>query len=221
MGTVRALMFDFNGTLSHDEPLLLRDLPASSSRGTGRPLTEEQYYGRLAGLSEEAIIGGWLGVDGPAARVARGRADRALRRRGGRRLDGDRAGARGRPPRGRARPGGDRLRRLPGRDRAGRRGCRARTASSRRSSPPTTSSTASRIPRGTCSRSTRLGVEAAEAVALRGHRGRGSHRRRPPGSAASPSAAPCPTTASRGPTSSSIGSTSPSSGGSSARATDP
>ena len=31
----------------------------------GRPLTEEQYYGRLAGLSEEAIIGGWLGVDGP------------------------------------------------------------------------------------------------------------------------------------------------------------
>jgi len=64
MGTVRALMFDFNGTLSHDEPLLCaiyRELFAKH----GRPLTEEQYYSRLAGLSEEAIIGGWLGVDGP------------------------------------------------------------------------------------------------------------------------------------------------------------
>jgi beta-phosphoglucomutase len=64
MGTVRALMFDFNGTLSHDEPLLCeiyRDIFAKH----GRPLTEEQYYSRLAGLSEEAIIGGWLCVDGP------------------------------------------------------------------------------------------------------------------------------------------------------------
>jgi len=64
MGTVRALMFDFNGTLSHDEPLLCaiyRELFAKH----GRPLTEEQYYSRLAGLSEEAIIGSWLGVDGP------------------------------------------------------------------------------------------------------------------------------------------------------------
>ena len=57
-------MFDFNGTLSHDEPLLCaiyRELFAKH----GRPLTEEQYYTRLAGLSEEAIIGSWLGVDGP------------------------------------------------------------------------------------------------------------------------------------------------------------
>ena len=64
MGTVRALIFDFNGTLSHDEPLLCaiyRELFAKY----GRPLTEEQYYSRLAGLSEQAIIGGWLGVDGP------------------------------------------------------------------------------------------------------------------------------------------------------------
>ena len=64
MGTVRALMFDFNGTLSHDEPLLCRIYRELFARH-GRPLTEEQYYGRLAGLSEEAIIGGWLGVDGP------------------------------------------------------------------------------------------------------------------------------------------------------------
>jgi len=64
MGLARALMFDFNGTLSHDEPLLCaiyRELFAKH----GRPLTEEQYYSRLAGLPEEAIIGSWLGVDGP------------------------------------------------------------------------------------------------------------------------------------------------------------
>jgi beta-phosphoglucomutase len=64
MGTVRALMFDFNGTLSHDEPLLLAIYQRLFAQH-GRPLTEEQYYSRLAGLSEEVIIGGWLGVDGP------------------------------------------------------------------------------------------------------------------------------------------------------------
>ena len=64
MGAARALMFDFNGTLSHDEPLLLAIYQQLFARH-GRPLTGEQYYRRLAGLSEEAIIGGWLGVDGP------------------------------------------------------------------------------------------------------------------------------------------------------------
>ncbi|MCY7304102.1 MAG: HAD family phosphatase [Thermoleophilia bacterium] len=64
MERVRALMFDFNGTLSHDEPLLCaiyRDLFAKH----GRPMTEEQYYSGLAGLADEAIIGGWLNIDGP------------------------------------------------------------------------------------------------------------------------------------------------------------
>ena len=60
----RLLLFDFNGTISHDEPLLLRIYQQLFAR-YGRPLTKEEYYGRLAGLSEEAIIGGWLGVDGP------------------------------------------------------------------------------------------------------------------------------------------------------------
>ena len=64
MGTVRAIMFDFNGTLSHDEPLLLAIYQQLFARH-GRPLTEEDYYGLLAGRSEEAIIGSWLGVDGP------------------------------------------------------------------------------------------------------------------------------------------------------------
>jgi beta-phosphoglucomutase-like phosphatase (HAD superfamily) len=63
MPAVRAVAFDFNGTLSDDEPLLCaiyRELFAEH----GRPLTEAEYYGRLAGSSEEAIIGGWLDVDG-------------------------------------------------------------------------------------------------------------------------------------------------------------
>lgn len=64
MATVRALMFDFNGTLSHDEHLLCAIYRELFARH-GRPLTEEQYYGGLAGLTEEAIVGGWLGIDGP------------------------------------------------------------------------------------------------------------------------------------------------------------
>jgi beta-phosphoglucomutase len=63
VGRVRALSFDFNGTLSHDEPILYsiyRDLFAEH----GRPLAEQDYYGQLAGLSEEAIISGWLGAEG-------------------------------------------------------------------------------------------------------------------------------------------------------------
>src|SRR5262245_26852130 len=30
----------------------------------GRPLSEDEYYRLLAGRAEEAIIGGWLGVEG-------------------------------------------------------------------------------------------------------------------------------------------------------------
>jgi beta-phosphoglucomutase len=64
MGSARAILFDFNGTLSHDEPLLLRIYQGLFARH-GKPLPEEQYFDRLAGLSEQAIVGGWLGVDGP------------------------------------------------------------------------------------------------------------------------------------------------------------
>ncbi|WP_411278160.1 HAD hydrolase-like protein, partial [Gaiella sp.] len=64
MGTVRALLFDFNGTLSHDEPLLLAIYQELFARH-GRPITSEQYFERFAGLPDESIVGGWLGVDGP------------------------------------------------------------------------------------------------------------------------------------------------------------
>jgi beta-phosphoglucomutase len=67
MGKARAIMFDFNGTLSQDEPLLL-DIYQRLFARHGRPLAEEQYFDRLAGLSEEAIVGGWLGVNGALLR---------------------------------------------------------------------------------------------------------------------------------------------------------
>lgn len=63
MSVVRAVAFDFNGTLSRDEPILYavyRDMFAER----GRPLTEHDYFGTLAGLSEETIIGTWLDADG-------------------------------------------------------------------------------------------------------------------------------------------------------------
>jgi beta-phosphoglucomutase len=73
---VLAVAFDFNGTLSDDEPVLLRiyqDLFAEH----GRPLTDREYYDELAGHSEEEIIGSWLGHVTPelvAERIARYRA---------------------------------------------------------------------------------------------------------------------------------------------------
>lgn len=74
----RAVAFDFNGTLSQDEPILYavyRDLFAEE----GHPLSEEDYYGTLAGHSEETIIGTWLGVEGDElARLVEERIDRYL-----------------------------------------------------------------------------------------------------------------------------------------------
>jgi beta-phosphoglucomutase len=64
MGTVEAILFDFNGTLSHDEPLLLSIYQRLFARH-GRPLTSEEYFDHFAGNTDEAIIGTWLGVDGP------------------------------------------------------------------------------------------------------------------------------------------------------------
>jgi HAD superfamily hydrolase (TIGR01509 family) len=68
MGTARGLVFDFNGTLSHDEPVLYA-IYADIFSEHGRPLTEAEYYGTLAGNTEEAIIGGWLGVVGDELRA--------------------------------------------------------------------------------------------------------------------------------------------------------
>jgi HAD superfamily hydrolase (TIGR01509 family) len=63
MTPIRAVVFDFNGTLSDDEPVLC-SIYAELFAQHGRPMSEAEYYGTLAGNSEEAIIGGWLDVDG-------------------------------------------------------------------------------------------------------------------------------------------------------------
>ena len=83
MQSARALVFDFNGTLSHDEPVLYA-IYAELFAEHGRPLTEGDYFGSLAGNTEEAIIGGWLGVDGDElGALVEERIDRYVRRADG------------------------------------------------------------------------------------------------------------------------------------------
>jgi beta-phosphoglucomutase len=61
---MRALLIDFNGTLSDDEPLLSR-LFQELFAEAGKPMTEDDYYVRLAGLSDREIVRIWLGRDDP------------------------------------------------------------------------------------------------------------------------------------------------------------
>jgi beta-phosphoglucomutase len=74
-----AVVFDFNGTLSQDEPILceiFQELFAEQ----GKPLSAQQYYDELAGLSDPEIVRTWLGREHPAVetviqeRIARYRA---------------------------------------------------------------------------------------------------------------------------------------------------
>src|SRR5438132_10057628 len=48
MPRIRAVAFDFNGTLSQDEPIMC-SIYESLFAEQGRPLTEAEYYGSLAG----------------------------------------------------------------------------------------------------------------------------------------------------------------------------
>jgi HAD superfamily hydrolase (TIGR01509 family) len=61
----RAVIFDFNGTLSDDEPILLAIFQELFAE-YGRPLSAETYFGELAGLSDPEIVRTWLGADHPA-----------------------------------------------------------------------------------------------------------------------------------------------------------
>jgi beta-phosphoglucomutase-like phosphatase (HAD superfamily) len=56
----RAVTFDFNGTLSDDEEILY-GVYAGLFAEHGRPLGRDEYYTRLAGLSEHQIVRAWLG----------------------------------------------------------------------------------------------------------------------------------------------------------------
>jgi beta-phosphoglucomutase len=59
-----AVLFDFNGTLSDDEPLLYRIYAEMFSQELGRALTPAHYYSRLAGFSDREIIRLMLGEQG-------------------------------------------------------------------------------------------------------------------------------------------------------------
>jgi len=75
----RAVIFDFNGTLSHDEPILC-EIFCELFAEHGRPLSAQEYFDQLAGLSDPEIVRTWLGRDHPAVeemieeRIARYRA---------------------------------------------------------------------------------------------------------------------------------------------------
>jgi HAD superfamily hydrolase (TIGR01509 family) len=58
-------MFDFNGTLSHDEPILC-EIFCELFAEQGRPLSAQEYFDELAGLSDPEIVRTWLGRDHPA-----------------------------------------------------------------------------------------------------------------------------------------------------------
>ena len=55
-----AVVFDFNGTLSDDEPLLAAVYQELFAE-LGRPLTEAEYYEHLAGHTDEEMLLRWFG----------------------------------------------------------------------------------------------------------------------------------------------------------------
>jgi beta-phosphoglucomutase len=61
----RAVLFDFNGTLSDDEPILCEIFQELFAEH-GTPLSAQEYFDELAGLSDPEIVRRWLGHDHPA-----------------------------------------------------------------------------------------------------------------------------------------------------------
>jgi beta-phosphoglucomutase-like phosphatase (HAD superfamily) len=60
----RAVIFDFNGTLSNDEPILY-EIFMKLFAARGKPLSAQEYFDQLAGLSDPEIVRTWLGEDHP------------------------------------------------------------------------------------------------------------------------------------------------------------
>ncbi|HEY1513865.1 MAG TPA: HAD family phosphatase, partial [Gaiellaceae bacterium] len=57
---MQAVAFDFNGTLSNDEPVLAR-VYSELFAELGHPLTPDEYYEYLAGHTDEEMFFRWLG----------------------------------------------------------------------------------------------------------------------------------------------------------------
>src|SRR5947207_2578661 len=62
---MQALVFDFNGTISDDEPVLLRVYQELFAEN-GRPITRDEYFEHLAGHTEHEMLRRWLGDADPA-----------------------------------------------------------------------------------------------------------------------------------------------------------
>jgi beta-phosphoglucomutase len=60
----RAVVFDFNGTLSDDEPMLC-EIFMHLFAEHGKPMAAQEYFDRLAGLSDPEIVRTWLGPEHP------------------------------------------------------------------------------------------------------------------------------------------------------------
>jgi beta-phosphoglucomutase len=60
----RAVVFDFNGTLSDDEPVLC-EIFMHLFAEHGKPMAAQEYFDRLAGLSDPEIVRTWLGPEHP------------------------------------------------------------------------------------------------------------------------------------------------------------
>jgi HAD superfamily hydrolase (TIGR01509 family) len=61
---IQAVVFDFNGTLSDDEPILC-EIFVELFAEHGKPLSAQEYFDELAGLSDPEIVRTWLGRDHP------------------------------------------------------------------------------------------------------------------------------------------------------------
>jgi beta-phosphoglucomutase len=61
---VLAVAFDFNGTLSDDEPILCEIFMRLFAEH-GKPMSAQEYFDRLAGLSDPEIVRAWLGDGHP------------------------------------------------------------------------------------------------------------------------------------------------------------
>jgi beta-phosphoglucomutase len=66
-----SVIFDFNGTLSDDEPVLC-EIFMHLFAEHGRPMSAQEYFDQLAGLSDPEIVTAWLGEDHPDVRAVIG-----------------------------------------------------------------------------------------------------------------------------------------------------
>ena len=60
----RAVIFDFNGTLSQDEPILC-EIFVELFAQHGKPMSAQEYFDELAGLSDPEVVRTWLGREHP------------------------------------------------------------------------------------------------------------------------------------------------------------